>query len=239
MTPNEPCDLLVLDTSTARAALAVATAAGPVYTASPDPNERHGRRLVPAIRDLLEHAGLAVADLDGFVVGLGPGSYTGLRIGLTAVKTLAYAVSKPLVGIDSLEIIAWNAPADAREVSVIADAQRGDVYAADFAREAAGMPLTRVRETRVVSFAEWSAGLSQATLVLGPASATGRLAESVPGFVRRPENPDDRWPNPSRMAELARRVWQSGRRDEPWFLEPAYIRRSAAEDLWDAKTIRT
>ena len=240
MTPNanEASDLLVLDTSTSRAALAVATAAGPVYTASPDPSERHGRNLVPAIRELLNRAGLAVSDLDGFAVGLGPGSYTGLRIGLTAVKTLAYVVSKPLVGLDSLEIIAGNAPADALEVSVIADAQRGDVYAADFARGVAGSPLERVRETRVVSFAEWSAGLSEATLVLGPASAAGRLAERVPGFVLRPGNPDDRWPNPARMAELARVVWQSGRRDEPWFLEPTYIRRSAAEDLWEAKTPR-
>jgi tRNA threonylcarbamoyladenosine biosynthesis protein TsaB len=239
VTPTEVFHLLVLDTSTPRAVLAVATAAGPVFTATPHSGERHGQSLVPAIRDLLDRAGLAVADLEGFAVGLGPGSYTGLRIGLTAVKTLAYAIGKPLVGLDSLEIIARNAPSDALEVSAIADAQRGDVYAADFARNAPGMPLRRTQDTRVVSFADWSAGLSEATLVLGPAAVSGRLAEAVPSFVRHPDNPDNHWPDPLQMAELARVVWQSGRRDNPWFLEPAYIRKSAAEDQWEARAVRS
>jgi tRNA threonylcarbamoyladenosine biosynthesis protein TsaB len=239
VTPTEPINLLVLDTSTPRAALAVATAFGPVFTAMPDPSERHGRSLVPAIRDLLDRAALAVADLEGFAVGLGPGSYTGLRIGLTAVKTLAYATGKSLVGLDSLEIVARNAPLDALEVAVIADAQRGDVYAADFARDSPGMPLRRVRDTRVVSFANWSAGLSEGALVLGPAAATGRLAEAVPRFARRPDNADAHWPGPLPMAELARGVWLSGRRDNPWFLEPTYIRKSAAEDQWEAKSVRS
>ncbi len=228
-------NLLVLDTSTNRAALAVVRADGPALGASPDPSARHGRALVPALHALLAGAGLAVADLDGLAVGLGPGSYTGLRIGLTAAKTLAYALGKPLVGFDSLEAVAGNAAPDALQVAVIADAQRRDVYAADFAREAPGAALTRTAPTRIVPFDRWSAGLTAGAFVLGPALSVGRISEAVPAHARRPDDPGADWPDPRRLADLARETWLSGRRDDPWFLEPVYLRRSAAEEQWDRK----
>ena len=182
-------NLLALDTSTSRAALAVVTAGGKVRTAAPDPSARHGRALVPSVRRLLADAGLSVADLDGLAVGIGPGSYTGLRVGLTAVKTLAYALGKPLVGFDSLEAIARNAPESARRVSVIADAQRGDVYAADFARSGPGAPLTRIAPTRVVPVDRWAVELPDGAFVLGPALAVEKLAALIlatPRPARRP-----------------------------------------------------
>ena len=226
-------NLLALDTTTPRAALAVVSAAGLVRAASPDPSARHGRTLVPALRELLDAAGMAPADLDGLVVGLGPGSYTGLRVGLTAAKTLAYALGKPLVGLDSLEVVARNAPADALRVAVVGDAQRGDLYAAAFARDAPGGVFARVEPTRVVPADEWANGLSVGTFVLGPALAVTRLAAAVPAHARLPDDPERHWPDPARLAELARDVWRSGRRDDPFFLEPVYLRRSAAEDQWD------
>jgi tRNA threonylcarbamoyladenosine biosynthesis protein TsaB len=226
-------DLLALDTSTTRAALALATAAGGVFAAAPDPSARHGRALVPAVRDLLAGAGLTVAGLGGFVVGLGPGSYTGLRIGLTAAKTLAYASGKPLAGFDSLELIARNATPGPLRVAVIADAQRGDVYAADFARDAPASPLVRVAPTRVVPFDRWAAELPEEALVLGPAAASERYAAALPPSAGLPDDPSAHWPDPHRLADLAHDVWRSGRRDEIWFLEPVYLRRSAAEEHWE------
>jgi tRNA threonylcarbamoyladenosine biosynthesis protein TsaB len=228
-------NLLALDTSTPRAALAVVTAGGVVRVARPDPAARHGRALLPAVRDLLADAGLAPADLGGLAVGLGPGSYTGLRVGLTAAKTLAYALRVPLAGLDSLELVARNAPGDALRVAVIADAQRGDLYAADFARDAEGAPLNRLTPTRVVPLDRWAADLPAGTLVLGPALTTPRLADAAPPHAVRPDTPDADWPDPLRLADLARDVWRSGRRDDPWPLEPVYLRRSAAEEQWERK----
>ena len=232
-------NLLALDTSTQHAALALIVEADhrsiAVHVARPDPAIRHGRILIPAIRDLLAEAGLTVADLDGLVVGLGPGSYTGLRIGITAAKTLAYAIGKPLAGLDSLEIVARNAPDDQTFVSAIGDAQRGDFYAAEFAREAVGAPLRRISETRVISPVEWLKQLPDHAFIVGPALEVPRLWAGIPPHLRRPENPESNWPDPHVMAELATEIWRTGERRDLFFVEPVYLRRSAAEDLWEQK----
>ena len=231
--------LLALDTSTQRAALAVVVDADDgstsVHIARPDPAIRHCRILIPAVRELLARAGLNVDDLDGLAVGLGPGSYTGLRIGITAAKTLAYAIGKPLAGLDSLEIVARNAPEDQTYVSAIGDAQRGDFYAAEFARESAGAPLLRIAETRVISLVEWLERLPDHAFILGPALEVPRLSASIPPHLRRPENPESNWPDPRAMAALATEIWRTGVRQDVFFVEPMYLRRSAAEDLWEQK----
>jgi tRNA threonylcarbamoyladenosine biosynthesis protein TsaB len=225
-------NLLALDTATSAAAVALMTAAGAAHGATPDPSERHGRNLLPAVRELLRNAGLTARDLGGIAVGLGPGSYTGLRIGVTAAKTLAYALGVPLVGLDSLEVLARNAPDTALLVAAVADAQRGDVYAAEFRRQAAGAPLTRVGRTRVEGRDTWLGGLAAGTLVVGP--GLDRLGAPLPGHVVR-GTPEMSRPDPLRLLDLAREAWISGRRDDPWALEPLYLRRSAAEEQWDQR----
>ena len=225
-------NFLALDTSTPRAAIALARADGAVDVAETDPALRHGRGLIPAIRDLLRGAGLRAADLDALAVGLGPGSYTGLRVGVTAAKALAYAAGCPLVGLDSLEAIARNAPPAALLVAVAADAQRGDLFAADFRRASAGGPLERLAPTRVEPAARWAAGLAPGTLILG--TGLERLAPSLPDSVRL-AGPELGQPRGEGLAQLAGAAIASGRRDDPWFLEPVYLRRSAAEDQWAAR----
>lgn len=231
-------NVLALDTATSRGAVAVATAAGAVHVARPDPGARHGRNLVPVVGALLRQAGLAVAAIDLFAVGVGPGSYTGLRVGVTVAKVLAYAAGggRPLIGFDSLEAVAQNAPAAALRVAVVADAQRGDLYTADFARDAPGGPLVRRRPTSIEPLAAWAERLAPGTLVLGPGLELERLRSALPAHAEAlpPDDPAN-WPDPERLPELATRLWQNGQRDDPWFLEPLYLRRSAAEDQWDRK----
>ena len=89
-----------------------------------DARERHAQRLVPAIGELLAHHGWPPSSLELVCASIGPGSYTGLRIGLTAAKTLCYATGAKLVGVGTLEAIAHNAPPEALRVSVVSDAQR-------------------------------------------------------------------------------------------------------------------
>jgi tRNA threonylcarbamoyladenosine biosynthesis protein TsaB len=230
--------LVAIDTSTTRAALAVLTGEGGVHLATPDPSARHGRALVPAIGALLTEAGLAPEDLDGIVVGLGPGSYTGLRIGLTAAKTLAYALGTPLFGFDSLELLARAAPIDAKRVSVIADAQRSDVYTAEFTRASRGDPLMRSAPTRIIPLVRWANELAHETFVLGPVLAGETRPAMIPAYAVLPDDPVVHWPDAKRLAEIAREASRTGHREDPYFLEPVYLRRSAAEDQWERREAR-
>jgi tRNA threonylcarbamoyladenosine biosynthesis protein TsaB len=224
--------ILAIDTSTLRAAVALGRPGGPTRVAPPDPDRRHGRGLVPALAAMLEEEGLTPADLDAVAVGLGPGSYTGLRIGLTAAKCLAFAADRPLVGLDSLEAIARNAPGDALRVAVAVDAQRGDGYVAEFARDRADAPLLRLGATRIEPLGPWSLSLEPGTLVLGP--ALDRLAVDWPATLRL-GTPDRGHPDGSSLIPMAIEAYQAGRRVDPFFVEPVYLRRSAAEDQWERK----
>lgn len=226
-------NVLALDTSTRHAVLVVERTDGSRFAATPDPARRHGRSLIPALRNLLAEASLSAHDLDGLAVGLGPGSYTGLRIGLTAAKTLAYVTGKPLAGLDSLEVLAQNAPGDALRVAVVADAQHGDLYTSLFERTEPGGPLSRVEPTRIEGRDTWLAGLTAGTFVVGPELARLALPAGMPATILT--DPQLGRPQPEPLAALARAALAHGDRLDVWFAEPLYLRRSAAEEKWDRK----
>ncbi len=93
----------------------------------------HSRRLISMIENLVaDRAGLTLEDVDGFVAARGPGSFTGLRIGISVIKGLAYALSKPCIGISSLDGIAWRFSHCSQPVCVMMDARRSQVYSATF-----------------------------------------------------------------------------------------------------------
>lgn len=221
-----PGPLLVLDTSTDRAAVALGLADGTSLLAPSGQSRQHGRGLLASIHDLLHRASVRPGDLVAIGVGLGPGSFTGLRIGLTAAKTLAYAVGCPLYGFDSLEAIARNAPIEALRVAAVLDAQRGDLFAADFARDGVGLPLRRALPTRLERADSWPATLLEETFVVGP---TLRAEPAWPASVTRGGG-EVAYPDGLRLIDLTRERIASGPPDDPWFLEPAYVRRSAAEE---------
>lgn len=89
----------------------------------------HSGRLLDAVSRLLRAAGLAPSGLDAYAVSLGPGSFTGVRVGIATVKGLALATSKPVVGFSSLAMLAMNLPFSAFPVAPLFDARKGEVYA--------------------------------------------------------------------------------------------------------------
>ena len=225
-------NILVLDTSTERAALGLSTRAGKVYTSASEAERRHGRDLIPCVAAILAEAGLNVGQVDLFGVGLGPGSYTGLRVGLMAAKTLAYVTGAEVVGLDSLEAMARNAPATAMRISVIGDAQRGDLYVADFVRQSPGATPIPTQPTHIERLADWLARLEPGQLVLGPGLNSPRIRAAIPAELLL-GNPSRNLPEGNALTELAHDIWISGRRDDPWSLEPNYLRKSAAEEKWE------
>ncbi|MCC5784967.1 tRNA (adenosine(37)-N6)-threonylcarbamoyltransferase complex dimerization subunit type 1 TsaB, partial [Kocuria sp. CCUG 69068] len=130
--------LLCLDSS-AVASAALVTGAGEVLGSYASPDTRsHAEVLAPAVRDLLAGRGVTGADLDGVLVGTGPGPFTGLRAGIATARALAFAWDVPLHGLMSLEALAQDAAGPARaagheEFLVLTDARRREVYWARYA----------------------------------------------------------------------------------------------------------
>ncbi len=150
-----------------------------------------------------------------------------------AAKTLAYATGAALVGFDSLEAVARNAR-DALHIWVVADAQRGQAYTAEFSRTAPGEPLFSTRGSQIENLSEWSARLDPSMLVLGPGLDKAHIRDAAGARVMAADSTLN-YPDGSRLVELARDAWSSGRRDDPWLFEPRYLRQSAAEERWDSR----
>jgi tRNA threonylcarbamoyladenosine biosynthesis protein TsaB len=229
-------NLLALDTSTNRAAIALLVATGQVYATTTEASRRHGRDLIPLVSSLLAEGGLRAVDLDVVAVGLGPGSYTGLRVGVTAAKTLAYVTGSALLGLDSLEVVGRNAPPEVLRVSVLGDAQRSDVYVADLQRPTAGAPLRPIRESHIEPISAWLDRLELGVYVLGPGIDSPRIRSVLPAGPIVGD-PALNYPQGRHLIEIAREVYHSGHRENPWLVEPRYLRRSAAEDQWDTRPL--
>ncbi len=189
-------------------------------------SERTARSLAPALRDLLHQAGWQARSIELVSVTSGPGSFTGLRIGVTTAKTLAYAIGAEIIGVDTLEVLAAQASASAGPLWTVIDAQRQEVFTAAFDVFENGPPR-RVSDTAVMKEDDWLAGLRAGDRVTGPALRS--LAARLPaGVIAAPE---ELWqPTAAAVGLVAWEAYQSGRRDDVWKLLPNYYRLSAAEE---------
>jgi len=123
--------VLAIDTSTSVASVAIVDDKGLLGEYTINDNKTHSQKLVPMLEELLRNLKLGVNDIDVFAAVTGPGSFTGLRIGVTTVKSLAYAANKPVVGITSLDALAGGAAADENDYTCpIMDARNNQVYTA-------------------------------------------------------------------------------------------------------------
>ena len=144
--------ILALETS-ARAVSAAVSENGRILTSGyQDTGLTHSRTLMPIVEHILKNADLKPADMDAIAVAVGPGSFTGIRIGVAAAKGLALALDKPAIGVSTLAAMARNvAFADGLVVCAM-DARRSQVYNATFSAE--GGVLTRLTPDRAISLSE-------------------------------------------------------------------------------------
>lgn len=125
--------LLAVDTSSPAATAAVIGDDRIIGSYTIQNGNTHSRYIMPMIADMLEKCGESIGSMDAFAAALGPGSFTGLRIGIATVKAFSLAAGKPVIGVSSLECAAKNIfPADGRLVCPIFDARHGNVYHALF-----------------------------------------------------------------------------------------------------------
>jgi tRNA threonylcarbamoyladenosine biosynthesis protein TsaB len=131
---------LAVDTATEACSVALSVD-GAVHTRFEPMQREHTQKLLPMIQQVLADGGVAVAQLDGIVCGIGPGSFAGLRIGLGVVKGLALARDLPVAGVSSLAMLAQRAMRlhGAMQVAAIIDARMSEVYLGAYGRDAAGL----------------------------------------------------------------------------------------------------
>jgi tRNA threonylcarbamoyladenosine biosynthesis protein TsaB len=196
-----------------------------------DDQHRSAQSLVPGIAAMLERAGWSPADVELVAVATGPGSFTGLRIGVTTAKTFAYAVRCQVIGVHTLLAVAAQAPADAPRFSTVLDAQRNELFVADFSRASSG-ELTGHESTRIVRCQEWLAGLTPGNVLTGP--GLSKIGDRLPAGVRVLDA--NLWsPTAATIGRIGWRQFQAGHRDNAFDLVPEYFRRTAAEEQWDRK----
>jgi tRNA threonylcarbamoyladenosine biosynthesis protein TsaB len=197
----------------------------------------HGRELAPAVKAALDETRLAPDGLDLVAVSHGPGSYTGLRVGIAFAKTFAWSVKRPLVGVGSLAAMAENAAGAATAVPVL-DARWGQVYGAVYERRggAAGQgggllsAVTAWREA-VAPVAETAAAFA-ARIPAGAAvfgDALNRYRDALLRADVKEGDPSWAIPRAATVARLGLAAYHANRRDESATLLPLYLRPTEAE----------
>ena len=144
--------ILALETS-AKAVSAAITENGVVLASGyQDTGLTHSRTLMPIVKHLFQNTGIAPQELDAIAVAVGPGSFTGIRIGVSAAKGLAFSLDKPAAAVSTLAAMARNAAFAGGLILCAMDARRGQIYNAVFSAE--GGVLTRLTPDRAISLAE-------------------------------------------------------------------------------------
>ncbi|OGP91644.1 MAG: tRNA (adenosine(37)-N6)-threonylcarbamoyltransferase complex dimerization subunit type 1 TsaB [Deltaproteobacteria bacterium RBG_16_48_10] len=194
----------------------------------------HSERLLHSIEHVLKQSRWAIEDLDGWAISLGPGSFTGLRIGVSTIKGLAFATRKPVAGIPTLDALASNVSPTPYLICPILDARKGEVYTAFYRYEED--TLKKLSAYQAINPEHLTKKIEEKTIFLGTGAKTcgdylrnaiPALATFVPGSLNLP-----------RGAVIARLGLERIQRHEVLDLStftPIYVRASEAEIKWKEK----
>lgn len=193
----------------------------------------HSEGLLPQIEQLLTRCQVKKTELELLAVSMGPGSFTGLRIGLATAEAMAYAWQSYLHGVDTLEALAYNIQLEGMVLSPVLDAQKGNYYQALYQWQQGELielaPVEVVNKERLL---ERIAAYKLPALLLGECDKLEKL--ELPEAVKLAPLAL-RYPKASSVALLAQRDFNETEDKKIFGLEPYYIRRSEAEELWEKR----
>ena len=227
--------VLAVETSTMLGGVAVVDdSAGLVAEVRLNVKSTHSERLMTEIDHILKQSGLEISEIDVFAVSIGPGSFTGLRIGLSTVKGFSFATGKPIVAVPTLEALAWSLPYCRYPVCTLLDARKKEVYAALFLWEGKGF-------VRIID--EVSLNINKLLEKIGANETPGETVlfigegallykEIIKEAMREKAilpSPEKMVPSPANVASIGMQKALRGEFSEPVSLIPFYIRRSEAE----------
>jgi len=228
--------LLAIETATLASGVALATADKLVAEIIVQTKKTHSERLMPHIEQLLELGQVAKEDITAIAVSIGPGSFTGLRIGLATAKALAYVWNVPVIGVSTLAALAYACPAPNSLICPLLDAQKGNVYQAVYRWEK-GI-LQEVIPPRVIAHQEAINELASQPLpviMLGEGAVLFQEAIVAAADPIELAPPHIILPRAGSVALLGHQLLRQGIRHDVMTLEPLYIRRSEAEVLWEQR----
>ncbi len=228
--------ILGIDTATPAVGCAIGGHEGVLASFSAARGRRHAETLVPAIDHLRRAVGIELDELGAVAVDVGPGLFTGLRVGVATAKAMASALRVPVVGVPSLDLVAFPVRFTPRLIASVVDARRGEVFFAFYRQVPGG--LQRLSEPRVGSTQDLTAELlatGEECLAVGDGAM--RYADEL-RELNTVEVADAGLAYPS-AASLVQLAHARALREEfvnPWDVEPVYLRKADAEINWSVRT---
>jgi tRNA threonylcarbamoyladenosine biosynthesis protein TsaB len=192
----------------------------------------HSERLLATIEHLLKESGHSVEELDGWAVSLGPGSFTGLRIGVSTVKGLAFATQKPVAGVPTLDALASQVPPTPYLICPILDARKGEVYTAFYHYDERGL-LKRESPYLAIGPQDLAKRIEEKTVFIGTGVGTyaNDLKKALSSLALFPSAPLH-LPRGSIVAGLGLELLRKGQSLDLASFTPIYVRPSEAEIKW-------
>ena len=228
--------ILAIDTATQVSSVAVLKEGRLLAELTMQGKLTHSETLLPHIEQVLKMAAVAKEELTGIAVSNGPGSFTGLRIGLAAAKAMSYVLGIPLVGVSTLQALAYQLPAPGVRVMCLLDAQKGNAYVESYRWENNSLQVVdSVQVAKITDIVAACANMNEQVILLGDA-----VQKKVAGKLELPANvsvapPHIVMPRAACVAMLGQAKLLAGEKDNVMDLEPVYIRRSEAEVLWEKR----
>lgn len=228
--------ILAIDTSTQVSSVAVVSDGKLAAELTMQAKLTHSETLLPHIEEVLGMANQKKEELEGIAVSLGPGSFTGLRIGLATAKAMAYALQLPIVGVPTLRALAWHFPVEGFQLLPMIDAQKGNVYVERYMWEHGKLlKKTEVQVLPVEDVIRRTEELPGTVVLMGDV-----ISKRIEGKQTLPMHVmlaplHLRMPRAANVALCGLELLKEGKTGNVMDMEPVYIRRSEAEVLWEKR----
>ena len=226
--------ILGIETATQQVGCAIGGHEGVLAEFHAAKGRRHAETLVPAIDFLCQQTRIDLSEIGAVAVDVGPGLFTGLRVGVATAKAMASALRVPVIGLSSLDLLAHQVRHSPRLIVPVIDGKRGEVFSATYRHVQGG--IQRLSEPRVGTAEdlanELRAHREEALLVGDGALRYADVLSEDSGMVELGPV-GNAWPSAEDLVELAHPRALREEFVQPWELEPLYLRKSDAEINWD------
>ena len=224
-----------IDTSTPQTSVAIGTE-NEILAAVSIAGAARQESVTPLLQELLHRSGLTLSRVGGIAVGIGPGLFTGLRVGVATAKTIAQVANVPLVGITSLDALAYAVRHTSRRIAAVIDARREEIFSAIYRAVPGGIVRERGYEVHAPDrlAAELQAMPGEVLAVGNGAMLYRHVLEEIGSRVEF-ASPITAHPNAAALVELAVPRLMREEHDRLYDVVPLYLRKSDAEIAWDRR----